>query len=102
MKKLFTTSLVILYLLPYLFAGDENMGYYRYPSLHGETIVFTAEGDLWKVRSEGGVAQRLTTHLGQETHAAISRDGRQIAFTATYDGPREVYLMSIDGGLPKR
>jgi len=103
MKKLIITSLAILLLLHLnLIAGEANMGYYRYPSMHGETIVFTAEGDLWKVSTVGGTAQRLTTHHGQETHAAISWDGKQIAFTATYDGPREVYLMSIDGGLPKR
>lgn len=83
-------------------ASDENMGYYRYPALHGKTIVFTAEGDIWKVGIEGGIAGRLTTHQGQETHAAISPDGKLIAYSAHYDGPREVYTMSIDGGMPKQ
>ncbi len=78
------------------------MGYYRYPALHGKTIVFTAEGDLWKACTEGGIAQRLTTHHGQETHASISPDGKFIAFSASYEGPREAYIMSIDGGIPKR
>src|SRR5690625_3231508 len=47
-------------------------GYYRYPAIHGETVVFTAEGDLWKVGIEGGIAQRLTTHPGEESFASIS------------------------------
>ena len=103
MKKLFIASLVTLFIFQLdLSAGEENMGYYRYPSLNGKTIVFTAEGDLWKVSTEGGIAHRLTTHHGQETHAVISPDGKFIAYSATYDGPREAYLISIDGGLPKR
>lgn len=103
MKKLILTSLVILLShSPDLFAGEENMGYYRYPSLYENIIVFTAEGDLWKVMTQGGIAQRLTTHAGQETHASISPDGKYIAFSASYDGPREVYLISIEGGMPKR
>ncbi len=86
----------------FLPAQEQNMGYYRYPALHGKTIVFTAEGDIWKVNTEGGIAQRLTTHHSQETHASISPDGKFVAFSASYEGPREAYVISMDGGLPKR
>jgi len=86
-------------------AGDAppgGSGYYRFPSIHGDTIVFTAEGDLWRVGITGGVAQRLTSHPAQETHAAFSPDGKTLAFSAEYEGPVEVYTMSIDGGRPVR
>jgi tricorn protease len=77
-------------------------GYYRYPGLHSETIVFTAEGDLWRVPLQGGVAQRLTSHPGEESHAAISPDGKTIAFSAEYEGPTELYTMALDGSPPTR
>jgi tricorn protease len=83
-------------------AGAGTVGYYRYPALHGDVLVFTAEGDLWRVDAGGGVAQRLTTHPGEETHAAISPDGTRVAFTAEYEGPDEAYVMPLDGGLPER
>lgn len=83
-------------------APSPTLGYYRYPALHDTTIVFTAEGDLWKIGIGGGIAERLTTHPEEETHAAISPDGSTIAFSASYEGPTEVYTMPIDGGLPVR
>src|SRR5512133_2504969 len=79
-----------------------NRGYYRFPSIHGESVVFTAEGDLWQVGIAGGMARRLTSHPGEETHAAFSPDGKTIAFTANYEGPEEVYTMPAAGGLPAR
>ncbi len=82
--------------------GETAKGYYRYPALHGDTLVFAAEGDLWTVDIQGGVARRLTTHPGEETHPAISPDGKTLAFTATYEGPTEVYSMPLTGGLPVR
>lgn len=77
-------------------------GYYRYPTAHNNTLVFSAEGDLWTVSLSGGLAQRLTTHAEEEIYPKISPDGKTIAFTASYEGPSEVYTMPITGGLPMR
>ena len=81
---------------------ERTSGYYRFPAIHQDVIVFTAEGDLWRVGIRGGVAQRLTSHPGMESHAAISPDGRTLAFSAEYEGPTEVYTMPLEGGPPTR
>lgn len=65
-------------------------------------IVFTAEGDLWSVGIDGGLARRLTTHHGVELHAAISPNGKRIAFSAEYEGTTDVYSMPMMGGVPSR
>jgi len=108
MKKLqisiFAFALLSLVWLarPRAAADGSTLGYYRYPAIHGDMIVFTAEGDLWRVGLNGGVAQRLTTHPAEESRAAISPDGKTVAFSAAYEGPIEVYTLAIDGGVPVR
>ncbi len=82
--------------------NQANIAYYRMPALRGDTIVFLAEGDLWRVPVAGGQAARLTTQLADEAHPAISPDGKTLAFVGAYDGVPEVYTMPIDGGLPTR
>src|SRR6185295_5675330 len=77
-------------------------GYYRQPAIHGDTIVFVSEGDLWKVGIAGGTATRLTSHPGEETTPAISPDGATVAFVGAYEGPADVYTMPLSGGLPTR
>ncbi len=83
-------------------AQADGKGFYRQPALHGDTIVFSAEGDLWTVPTSGGTAQRLTTHPGIENHPVVSPDGQTVAFTARYEGPTEVYTMPLAGGVPAR
>lgn len=77
-------------------------GYYQYPTVHGETVVFCAEGDLWKASLQGGMAQRLTSHPGPEMMPQFSPDGRWIAFSAVYGGDLDVYIIPSQGGVPKR
>ncbi|HTR28571.1 MAG TPA: S41 family peptidase [Puia sp.] len=80
----------------------QQRGYYRTPSIYKNTIVFTAEGDLWKYDLTTGTAARLTTHEGLETNPVISPDGKTVAFTGQYEGSNEVYEMPLDGGVPRR
>ncbi len=73
-------------------------GYYLHPTLHGDRVVFSSEGDLWSVPADGGVAGRLTRGLGVATDARFSPDGQRLAFTAREEGAAEVYTMPAGGG----
>lgn len=82
--------------------NSSHAGYYRSPSVHGNTVVFASEGDLWSVDLHGGAAHRLTSAPGREANPKISPDGLTVAFSAEYEGPKEVYTIPIEGGLPQR
>ncbi|HRI01277.1 MAG TPA: PDZ domain-containing protein [Saprospiraceae bacterium] len=74
----------------------------RFPTQSGDKIVFSYAGDLYSAGVNGGVARRLTNHVGMELFARFSPDGKTIAFTGQYDGNSEIYSMSAEGGVPKR
>ncbi|MCG6187226.1 S41 family peptidase [Maribellus maritimus] len=97
-KSLLTLALAFLILN--VFAQEK--GYYRFPTLYKNYTVFTAEGDLWQYNQETNLCYRLTTHHGMESNAAISPDGKSVAFNAEYDGPTEIYTIPLEGGIPKR
>lgn len=81
----------------------ENLsGYYRYPAISGNRIVFVSEDDLWRVPVDGGSASRLTSNLGEVSYPAFSPDGEWLAFTGKEEGHSEVYLMPSEGGSELR
>ncbi|KNC82943.1 hypothetical protein SARC_04790 [Sphaeroforma arctica JP610] len=47
------------------FAEENCPGYYRYPCVHGDTVLFCCEDDLWCISAKGGYARRLTTFPGE-------------------------------------
>ena len=77
-------------------------GYYRYPTIYNEIIVFVSEDDLWSVPAAGGIARRLTSNLGEVTHPRLSPDGKQLAFVGREEAQSEIYLMPAQGGPARR
>ncbi len=83
-------------------AAPEEPAFLRSPDVHGDKVVFTCEGDLWLGAISTGLAVRITRHAGTEVNAKFSPDGKQIAFSAEYDGIQEAYVMPTEGGTPRR
>ncbi|MGH8281592.1 MAG: protease, partial [Gammaproteobacteria bacterium] len=74
----------------------------RYPTLHGDSVVFEAHSNLWEVNRTGGTAHRLTTDPGFDIMPRFSPDGQWIAFTGQYRGNTDVYVIPAAGGPAKR
>jgi len=92
---------LFLFLPTLLFSQDETR-LLRFPTIYNDQVVFSYAGDLFTVSANGGVARRLTSDIGYEMFSKFSPDGKQIAFTAEYDGNTEVYIIPSEGGIPKR
>jgi tricorn protease-like protein len=77
-------------------------GYYRYPTLYKNTVVFVSEDDLWSVPVAGGIARRLTSNLGKTSSPFLSPDGELLAYVGREEGQAEVYVMPARGGSARR
>ncbi len=77
-------------------------GYFRFPAVFKNKIVFTSEDDLWEAPLEGGAARRLTAGRGPCLHPHFSPDGRLVAFASAEEGHNEVFLMPSEGGDIRR
>ncbi|RYG49524.1 hypothetical protein EON79_01005 [bacterium] len=74
----------------------------RFPTIQGDTVVFSYGGDLWVAKVGGGLARRLTSSTAVEGRPKISADGKWVAFTGNYEGNTDVYTIPLEGGEPKR
>lgn len=83
------------------FAQQETL-LLRNPSISDKHVSFVYGGDIWLADKDGSNAKRLTVNPGVEQNPIFSPDGKHIAFTGNYDGNTDVYVISIDGGAPRR
>ena len=77
-------------------------GYYRFPTIHKNQLVFVCEDDLWSYDIDLKKISRLTSNHGPVLTPRLSPDGKHIAFVGSEDGDTEVYIMSSLGGPAKR
>ncbi len=100
MKKLLL-GIVLLFSISLVAQDDARL--LRFPAIHGQQVVFTYAGDLYKVALTGGIARKLTSDVnGYEMFAHFSPNGKNIAFTGQYDGNTEVFIIPSEGGIPVR
>lgn len=88
-------------------AGDNTQttpsaGMLRYPDVSKSHIVFSYAGDLWIVDRDGGTATPLASPDGAELFPRFNDAGDTIAFVGNYEGDRDIYTISIDGGNAER
>lgn len=72
------------------------------PAISDSHIAFVYAGDLWIADTNGSNVHRLTSDDGIESDPVFSPDGKLIAFSAQYDGNTDVFVVSSEGGVPKR
>lgn len=76
--------------------------YLRFPTVHGSTLAFVAEDDVWLAPLEGGRAWRLTAERAPVANTRFSPDGSLLAYTSRRDGAPEVHVVPVAGGAPRR
>ena len=77
--------------------AQPNRGYYRFPSVHGNQVLFTAEGDLWQVGIEGGVEEVNGTLEVFAWIIVLSKQTSSRSRTATFYLPDEVSQLVHQG-----
>ncbi|MFC2115801.1 S41 family peptidase [Bacteroidota bacterium] len=102
MKRLFQLVLMLVGLAQLSLHASDEARLLRFPAIYGDQIVFSYTGDLFSVDSDGGIARKLTSHIGYEMFPRFSPDGSKIAFTGQYDGNTEVFVIPSSGGSPVR
>ncbi|WP_428328554.1 S41 family peptidase [Mucilaginibacter sp.] len=100
MKKLYLLLFSALLFQNFVKAQSQEVYFTSYPTLtpDGKTVVFSYEGDLWKVDLSNPIAVRLTAMQGEETHPRVSPDGKWLAFSSNQFGNNDVYIMPLAGG----
>ncbi len=72
------------------------------PAITEGKIAFVYADDIWVADPDGSNPRRVTSHPGEEQNPYFAPDGKHIAFTASYDGNVDAYVMPAEGGEPTR
>ena len=100
MKK--ALMFLVALLVVQLSSGQVSARLMRYADVSDTHIAFVYGGDIWLMSRDGGTAYQLTHSPGEESWPRFSPDGKEIAFSASYNGNMDLFVMPVDGGIPTR
>ncbi|MFT6192518.1 MAG: tricorn protease [Polaribacter sp.] len=97
-------KLLLILLSSTLFSQKGDVHFTLKPTLtpDGNEVIYSYQGDLWKVNADGGTAFRVTAMDGIETDPSVSPDGKWLAFSGEQYGNYDVYIMPLEGGEIKQ
>lgn len=104
MRKYFFLGLMLMLCINTHAETQNDPLWLRYPSISpdGSSIAFAYKGDIFRVPTEGGKAQILTTNAAHDYMPVWSPDGKTIAFASNRFGNFDVFVVSANGGEPTR
>lgn len=101
----FLPLLLIFFLLtPYLKIQAKSDPYVRMPALNkdGSQVLFTYQGDIWTISTNGGEARRLTGNKANDTRPVWSPDNNSISFSSDRYGNYDIYILPLAGEPVRR
>lgn len=100
----FVYSIILFFIVINSALANDKPLWLRYPSISpdGKTIVFSYQGDIYKVDADGGNAIKLTSHTAYDFRPVWSPDGKSIAFSSDRYGNFDIFTIPAEGGQAKR
>lgn len=84
MKPMTMLAVFGIALAPLGYAADAgNTRMLSNPAVHGQSLAFVYDNDIWLTSLAGGSARRLTQAPGRESALRFSPDGEWLAFSAS-------------------
>jgi tricorn protease len=99
MRKLLFAAALAFVLPAALFPATKLL---RHPAYHNGKVAFSYLGDIWIANEDATGLQRLTVHKARDIFPRFSPDGRWIAFSSNREGNYDVFVIPVQGGVPKQ
>ncbi len=100
MKQSINLSFILIFISSLSLAQGTRL--LRQPNISDTHLTYTYGGDIWVTPLNTSEAKRITSTAAVEANPHFSPDGKWIAFNSNRSGSNAVYIVSINGGEPKR
>ena len=104
MKNTIKLIFLSIFLFNAIYSFPETPRWIMKPAISpdGNTIAFSYKGEIFTVPSTGGEAFQLTSNQSYDSYPVWAPDGKRIAFLSTREGSDDIFIISAQGGIPKR